>query len=227
MIVVQTSVAPPVHALEASVRGLWAAHSLPRREPMEVAAELVRNEESGPHRAGRRAARRALGARSGPLNRQVDGSVEWPADCVGSIAHTDTVALAVCVSPAAGGWRIGLDLESTADVRRANLQGWLLDPVEMWVVEQVALTRSHVAAIVFTAKEAAWKSLASQDQRLGSFETIRLLSLGSCGRLVRLTLQSRSGHLATVMSEMIGDLTVSLATLPRSASSSRNGCRIP
>ena len=107
---------------------------------------------------GRLAARRAMQRLSGrelALPRADDGRPLWPSGWVGSITHTDEVAIAA-VAPAGAYRGIGIDLERRARPLKTDITGRVCTAAERtWLA---AREPAHLLRL-FAAKEVVFKTL--------------------------------------------------------------------
>jgi len=117
------------------------------------------------HQAGRDAARRALSRlgipEGSPLARAPGGAPVWPPGAVGSISHTNTVAVAVSAW-ASEVKTLGIDIEAAAHLDREVLE-IISSPNQLSHIDDLRRTAEpsqpfHL--IVFSAKEAAYKALS-------------------------------------------------------------------
>jgi enterobactin synthetase component D len=126
---------------------------------------------------GREAARRAfakLSRETKPILRSPDGSPQWPEGFVGSISHTDELAVAA-MSRVEQTAALGLDLE---DLRREipdDIVASIADDHErLWI------SGDHEKLLrVFSAKEAVFKAFSAQAGTLFGFEAAHLEWIGS------------------------------------------------
>jgi 4'-phosphopantetheinyl transferase EntD len=137
--------------------------------------------------AGRRAAREllaSLGAAPGPLLRGADRAPVWPAGLVGSISHCDALcAVAVARTDAAAG--VGIDVEPDLPIDE-ELWSRICTPAE---VDQVLgdappAERGRVARLVFSAKEAFYKSVSAHVGRVLGFHEVTLQVDWRTGRFI-------------------------------------------
>lgn len=155
--------------------------------------------------AGRRAARRVLASLGHPacaLPSGPDRAAVWPLGLSGSIAHDDTLALAV----ARRGGPLGVDIEPDADL-----------PHDLWPIICSAneLSRLHNDTArqvrrVFCAKEAVFKAQPAQSRALFGFDVLEVTLAEPGFHAQFLTSvgafragQTVSGRLATVEGVMI------------------------
>ena len=125
--------------------------------------------------AGRRAAHaalRELGAPEGPLLQTAGGDAAWPAGWTGSITHTANWCLAA-VAATSCCRNLGLDLE---EIRRMTVPvaRRILLPEEQEQAENAAEPFLHRAALLFSAKEALYKTVASWMTPPPGFRDVRL-----------------------------------------------------
>ncbi|HMS01734.1 MAG TPA: 4'-phosphopantetheinyl transferase superfamily protein [Gemmatimonadaceae bacterium] len=148
--------------------------------------------------AGRHAAEAALVAAGCPpgdahVGRDATGAPQWPAGFVGSIAHTDTHALAmVARTPPVRG--VGVDLEAPLSDTVAAEVGPSVAPelrdrdavARVWHGE-TPLAFPDALTLVFTAKEALYKALAPRVGRFFGFEAAECVAITRTGVSLRLT----------------------------------------
>jgi enterobactin synthetase component D len=102
----------------------------------------------------------------------------FPAGVVGSITHTDTLAAAVAL-PAAW-WRgVGLDIEPPVRPELLDhVEATVLSAGEKEIVSSCRpLTRSILAALVFSAKESFYKAVSMDAGRFFDFTALRLRAI--------------------------------------------------
>jgi 4'-phosphopantetheinyl transferase EntD len=125
--------------------------------------------------AGRICARQALkhlGITTGPLRKLPDGSIAWPDGFTGTVSHSETWCGAAVArrSDAAG---IGLDIENTARVGQNLWRRILTQEERVWLENQPAAEAPQWAALIFSAKEALYKCIASLLQsRIGFMDAV-------------------------------------------------------
>jgi 4'-phosphopantetheinyl transferase EntD len=113
--------------------------------------------------AGRICARKALklmGISTGPLRRLPNRSIAWPDGIIGTVSHSEIWCGAAVVrrSNAAG---IGFDIETVTRIKE-NLWRRILMPEErIWLEGQPAAETQLWVALIFSAKEALYKCIAS------------------------------------------------------------------
>ncbi len=110
-------------------------------------------------RISARAALSDLGDESGgPLLRAESGSVVWPRNFVGSIAHSSGVAVAV-VARTKDFRCLGIDIQATSLPRDPKLLERIATPQERAWVDSGAADRGRRLYCLFSAKESAYKAL--------------------------------------------------------------------
>lgn len=115
----------------------------------------------------------AVGAAPAPLLAGADRAPCWPAGFVGSLAHTDDVAVAVAA-------RAGAELALGIDVERARELEVDLWPMistareRAWLAAPAARAAGRRALEVFCAKEAVYKAWAPRGQRILEFHEVEL-----------------------------------------------------
>jgi len=132
--------------------------------------------------AGRRAALAALhaaGSDATDLPIGMNRAPRWPATFIGSVSHTDDIAVAVALPADAGYTGIGLDVErEIADDVLASVRELVIDAAE---AERLAPLADHlgwhvVLAIAFSAKESFYKATAATVGRFFDFDALRIVS---------------------------------------------------
>ena len=113
--------------------------------------------------AGRICARQALerlGITTGPLRKLPDGSIAWPDGITGAVSHSEIWCGAAVVrrSDAAG---IGLDIETVTRVGENLWRRILTQEERVWLDRQPAAEARQWVALIFSAKEALYKCIAS------------------------------------------------------------------
>lgn len=128
----------------------------PDEQPLIDCAVQSRRREV---KAGRACARRALAALDRPvvaLPPDSDRVPQWPSGTAGSITHTDDYVAAAVVETNTF-QSIGIDAEQVGNVP-ANLEPSIAKPAERdWLAEQDTLDQTRGRALLFSAKEAAYK----------------------------------------------------------------------
>ncbi len=150
-------------------------------------------------------AQRALLLPQIPLPRREDGPPRWPDGTCGSIAHTDTHAIAV-LSCNTSIRALGVDLER-ADGVTPDLHGIILTPTEQ------ASCPAHdpfYATRIFSAKEAVYKAVYPIEQKIFDFQDVTIewsgpyfkaVASGSRGELMKDgvgVVAAVNGHVATL-----------------------------
>ena len=130
---------------------------------------------------GRKAAREAMGnlgiAKPGPVLRDSSRQPIWPGGLIGSISHTDQVAVAAVTYPSRFE-SVGIDLHSLGDPRliehSENLLARICHESETsWINSQPQL-RTQRTALVFSAKESIFKALYPLYQASIAFKDVEL-----------------------------------------------------
>lgn len=123
--------------------------------------------------AGRNLARRLLAELGRPtpdLPRLANGAIDWPDGISGSLSHSETqVAAAVSVSPEVTG--IGVDLQRMYSVH-PGLWSRLMHP------EELADIDNDKATVLFSMKEALFKSLRDAGTEWRGFSEVKLTDVG-------------------------------------------------
>ncbi|WP_374336351.1 4'-phosphopantetheinyl transferase [Leeia sp.] len=121
------------------------------------------------------AALRSLGA-SGHVPVGEDRSPQWPAGIVGSISHTDRLAIAV-VARATQCAGLGIDIEPVMDSDTVrNLQHMIARPEEL-ALQPKSLSLPQFLTLLFSAKEALYKAVFPRLQQVLEFHDARLLGV--------------------------------------------------
>lgn len=141
--------------------------------------------------AGRLAASAALHSLGLPGHVPVgeDRSPQWPAGIVGSISHTDRLAIAV-VARATQCVGLGIDIEPVMDSDTVhNLQHMIARPEEL-ALQPKSLSLPQFLTLLFSAKEALYKAVFPRLQQVLEFHDARLLHWTERGMTFELCLQS-------------------------------------
>ncbi|GAC1318096.1 MAG: hypothetical protein NVSMB2_12550 [Chloroflexota bacterium] len=170
--------------------------------------------------AGRAAARRALAdlgasAAQEGIGRGRGGEPLWPSDMVGTITHTEDVAMAVV------GWRrdcagLGIDLEALAPGMSERAARLVCTPTERaWLVDRSGEWRTRI----FSAKEAVFKALNPLEGVYLGFADAELLWHEADGafdaRLLKPTAAGFDrGAVVRVRSTVVGTLILSVTFAP-------------
>lgn len=152
----------------------------------------------------------ALGYPRTPILQGGDRAPVWPAGLVGSITHSNGVALAA-VGLAADWAGLGLDLEHVSALRRLAIADRIADAAERaWIGADPARL-----VAVFSAKEAIFKAIYPRFRRWFGFEAVSLRPrLGGFDAVVQQPLDRPAGSVVPVGSRRDGDAVLSWVTLP-------------
>lgn len=143
---------------------------------MAHAAEK-RQREFALGRACARAALARLGHGSAALGRKANGAPIWPGGVVGSISHTQHLAVALA-APAEAFRGLGVDVEQEGRVASA-LYRHLFDPQERAQLEGMPeADRNALAALLFSAKEACCKVWLARHEASQPFTGIHVTMTG-------------------------------------------------
>jgi len=160
------------------------------RPCIERAVEKRRREFS----AGRCCARQALrqlGCTDAPIVRDEHGAPLWPQGVAGSITHTVTYA-AAAVAESARMRGVGIDMETVSRVSSV-IAGKILTRAEQAYLQcrPDPQERQRLLALIFSAKEAAYKCLHPLVQRRIGFEDARIEECGPSRSVMRIHLSER------------------------------------
>lgn len=168
-------------------RGLFAGGialgcSDPRADqPTLMAAEVAAIARARPARlrefaAGRSAARRAmaeLGAPQAVVPMGPDRAPIWPEGLIGSISHSRTCCI-VALARSTTARAIALDVEENTPLDR-DLVGEICTPSERdWLLTQPAAPQGHLAKLIFSAKECAWKCQYALSRAMFGFDGLEI-----------------------------------------------------
>lgn len=158
-----------VEEVTPSIEGLY-----PQEMPYIERMALPRQHEFA---CGRYCAHRALeklGRKGEAVLRDEDGAPIWPEGVVGSITHSRGTCVAVVEEHHRLGG-IGIDIESVSRCT-ANLLSFYAQPHEMSALQKsdANLSSDQCRALLFSAKEAAFKSFRSMPGRVGGLKSIQL-----------------------------------------------------
>lgn len=185
---------PDPDEVEARVRGLFPETvQVGVAFPWEPADDLYVEEAACVPRAvderlrefaaGRRAARRAMAALGHPAKailHRADRAPGWPEGLIGSITHTESLAIAV-LARTEDHAAVGIDLEEGGDLPH-DLWPEVCMPSELaWLSVQPEQLRGRLARLIFAAKEAAYKAqypLTGQLLEFSAFEITPDLETG-------------------------------------------------
>lgn len=108
---------------------------------------------------GRAASHKALKTikRDGPLLRGVHGEPCWPDGIVGSLSHTDKIAVAAVASKDHF-YALGIDLEDTDRVLKADIAARITLPEEHSWIKEVSNEEILRTYLLFSAKECVYKA---------------------------------------------------------------------
>ncbi len=170
--------------------------------------------------AGRRAARQAMTNHGWPTTavlRGEAGEPQWPPGVVGSITHTDRLALAVC--GASTHWLgVGVDLTENTPVEPETANA-ICQPEDPQGPIRISQSIScDGAMLTFAAKEAVYKCLYPCHFELFDFPQAHIELLSPCQFRVRLSSELRSAqHADAIVGQLFVDRTniLALATIAR------------
>ncbi|MET7140980.1 4'-phosphopantetheinyl transferase superfamily protein [Xanthomonas sp. PPL139] len=151
-------------------------HGLQR--PASIARSVRKRQAE--YLAGRRAALaalRAAGSAATDLPIGDDRAPVWPAGFLGSLSHTDGLAVAIALPASAGAHGIGLDVERVvaADQLEA-IRSVALDASDCAALAGLARARGWPYALTlgFSAKESFYKAAAATVGRFFDFDALRI-----------------------------------------------------
>lgn len=129
--------------------------------------------------AGRFCAKQVLSALNIPCFDIISGPDRapiWPENIIGSITHTQGVAMAMaCQHTDVAG--IGIDIEQLMSAEQElELQKQILHPDEYPLFRQLAEQLSHPLTIIFSAKESIFKALYPSVKQFFGFEAAKLMA---------------------------------------------------
>ena len=147
----------------------WHAELHPVEARLVADAAARRVQEVAATRACARRALADLGAPVAYLDRDEQRVPRWPAGVVGSLTHSrDYAASAVAWSRDLAG--LGIDAETIERVARANIESAIATPREArWVAGCEPALRGHALALLFSAKEAAYKCVFPRTREVVGF----------------------------------------------------------
>lgn len=100
-------------------------------------------------------------------------SPTWPAGTVGSISHTNNIAIVVLSQKHRG---IGVDIEQILSSQNAKgIESQVLRPDEMPIFQQFLRYQDAALTLIFSAKESLFKALYPSVGRYFDFECAKLL----------------------------------------------------
>lgn len=170
------SLLPPEIALEAmSLDALPLADAesalYPDELPAIARAVEKRRREFAFGRACARAALARLGIPALALPRSAGGPPAWPPGIIGSITHGAGIA-AAAVAPATACRSLGIDLESLAAAREADVLATVATPAEL--SRYADSLGSLLGPLLFSAKESVYKCLYPLERRFLDFTDVEL-----------------------------------------------------
>ncbi|MBD1583964.1 4'-phosphopantetheinyl transferase family protein [Pseudoalteromonas sp. S16_S37] len=129
--------------------------------------------------AGRICARQALkllGIPNVQINNGEDRAPIWPPKALGSISHTQDIAIAmVASSQQLKG--LGLDIEQHMSAKQeSELQKHILHPLEIAQFNALSQKISCPLSVIFSAKESIYKALYSSVKRFFGFDSAQLVN---------------------------------------------------
>ncbi|SEN16995.1 enterobactin synthetase component D [Luteibacter sp. UNCMF331Sha3.1] len=131
--------------------------------------------------AGRRAALAALhavGSDASDVPIGMDRAPRWPTGFIGSVSHTDDIAVATALPTDAGYTGIGLDVErEIADDVLGSVRELVLDAAEEDRLSPFAALHGWpvAMAVAFSAKESFYKATAATVGRFFDFDALRIV----------------------------------------------------
>lgn len=110
------------------------------------------------------------------LHSGTDRAPIWPENIIGSITHTQGVAMAMaCQHTDVAG--IGIDIEQLMSAEQElELQKQILHPDEYPLFRQLAEQLSHPLTVIFSAKESIFKALYPSVKQFFGFEAAQLIA---------------------------------------------------
>lgn len=166
--------------LQTSAKAVGDKH--PELFPEEVALpspKAVEKRRQEFH-AGRIAARdclNALGLPNTPIGRHPNRAPHWPEGVIGSLSHTNAVAIAAA---RVSGPSMGTDLEYNEPLE-ADLANVISTDEERNAMRTVFPTAPSVARIIFSAKESVYKAISLQVGRVVGFDEISITPAAHSG----------------------------------------------
>jgi len=162
--------------------GIAVAFSDPRSEaPALWATEAAAVARAAPRRrvefaAGRAAARAAmvrLGLPPAPVPAGPDRAPVWPRGLTGSLTHNQTLCIAA-VARSDAFRAIGVDVEEDAPLPEDLIATICTLAERAWLACQPSQTRGHLARLIFSAKECAYKCQYSVTGQIFDFDTLEI-----------------------------------------------------
>lgn len=158
--------------------GDFALHGI---APPDVIRRSVPKRQSE-YLAGRRAALAALhavGCDATDLPIAMDRAPRWPTTFIGSVSHTDDIAVATALPADAGYTGIGLDVErEIGNDMLGAVRELVIDTAEEERLEPLAALHgwSVAMAVAFSAKESFYKATAATVRRFFDFDALRIVN---------------------------------------------------
>jgi len=158
--------------------GDFALHGIARPEVIRRSVSKRQSE----YLAGRRAALAALhsvGSDATDLPIGMDRAPRWPATYIGSVSHTDDIAVATALPAEAGYTGIGLDVErEIGDDVLGSVRELVIDAVEEERLAPLAEVHGWAIAmaVAFSAKESFYKATAATVGRFFDFDALRIVN---------------------------------------------------
>jgi phosphopantetheine--protein transferase-like protein len=126
-------------------------------------------------RAGRMCARQALkqlGCFTDPLRKLPNRSISWPEGIIGTVSHNE-IWCGAAVARRCDVAGIGLDMETVARIGENLWRRILTTEERTWLGLQPAAESQQWAALIFSAKEAAYKCIAALvPRRIGFMDAV-------------------------------------------------------
>lgn len=151
----------------------------------------------------------------------------WPPNLVGSISHTESVALCAVAHRSVFN-ALGIDIENwIVDGKQNDLEGQIANWVEIDQLRELGLSRECCLTMVFSAKESIFKALYPWARRYFDFTAARLVSVDRPARqMVFMITESLSssvgrGLLLTVDYRLSAETVITCASLPEAALDTR------
>jgi len=148
---------------------------------------------------------------------------QWPPSLVGSISHTDFVALCLVVHCSAFG-ALGIDIENwICDDVQSDIESQIATRTEINHLRELGLPREHCLTMVFSAKESIFKALYPWTRRYFDFSVARLVSVDRCACSMTfliiedIGLLVAKGLLLTVNFRVSTETVITCASLPQEA----------
>lgn len=210
----QANTSAGIHSVELPA----VKHAVPRRV-LEFAA-------------GRRAARRALGALgvpAAPLPRQAGGAPAWPEGITGSVSHGSGLSIAV-VAQSAHAPSVGVDLERGQPLE-AELWDEICTPGEAAAIHTLPKAKRGLEVLrIFSAKEAGYKCQFPLTGVMLDMREAELELDAFTGRFTARFLGNYRGliHPSTLVgvSRFVGDSIVSVARLVERRTADEEGTHL-